>query len=211
MIRFNTQFSEMLARLLHSLHQQLPTNLLRIVEIQMESLKILPQVFPETAMLELPQDQYRVLSVISMYMGKNNGIKWPYYFITGSRGTGKSYIINLIINMLAQRCLNYLLLAPTGVAAQNIGERTIHSELRIVSAPEGFYTQAYADEDLKNCLRTIDTIIIDEISMVSAELFDFISGIFALLHSNAIAFGGINVIVVGNLAQLPPVTGQHVF
>jgi hypothetical protein len=91
-IRFNTQFSEMLSRLLQSLHQQLPTNLSRIVEIQMESLKILPQVFPETAMLELPQDQYRVLSVISMYMGKNDGIKWPYYFITGSGGTGKSYI-----------------------------------------------------------------------------------------------------------------------
>jgi ATP-dependent exoDNAse (exonuclease V) alpha subunit len=113
--------------------------------------------------------------------------------------------------MLAQRRSNYLLLAPTGVAAQNIGGRTIHSELRIVSAPGGFYTQAYADEDLKNRLKTIDTIIIDEISMVSAELFDFVSGIFASLHSNAIAFGGINVIVVGDLAQLPPVTGQHVF
>jgi PIF1-like helicase len=60
-------------------------------------------------------------------------------------------------------------------------------------------------------LKTIDTIIIDEISMVSAELFDFVSGIFASLHSNAITFGGINVIVVGDLAQLPPVTGQHVF
>src|SRR4051794_34592632 len=111
--RFNTQFSEMLARLLQSLHQQLPTNLSRIVEIQMESLKILPQVFPETAMLELPQDQYHVLSAISMYMGKNDGVKWPYYFITGSGGTSKSYIINLIINMLAQRRSNYLLLAPT--------------------------------------------------------------------------------------------------
>ena len=47
--------------------------------------------------------------------------------------------------------------------------------------------------------------------MVSAELLDYISNLFANLHNNAIAFGGINVIVVGDLFQLPPVSGQPVF
>ena len=47
--------------------------------------------------------------------------------------------------------------------------------------------------------------------MVLAELLDFISNVFASLHNNAITFGGINVIVVGDLEQLPPVTGQPVF
>ena len=47
--------------------------------------------------------------------------------------------------------------------------------------------------------------------MVSAELLDFISNLFANFHSNTLAFGGINVIVVGDLAQLPPITGQPVF
>ena len=68
-----------------------------------------------------------------MYLGKNDGVKWPYFFITGSAGTGKSYIIHMIVNLLKQRRSNYLLLAPTGVAAQNIDGKTIHSELRIVN------------------------------------------------------------------------------
>ena len=90
----------MLNRLLQSLNQQLPTNIQHIIQIQMKDLKILPYIYPQTTMLELPQDQYYALSIITTYMGLNDGIKWPYYFITGSGGIGKSYIINIIINML---------------------------------------------------------------------------------------------------------------
>ncbi|CAB5350528.1 unnamed protein product [Rhizophagus irregularis] len=107
--------------------------------------------------------------------------------------------------------LNYLLLAPTGVAAQNIGGTTIHSELCIRSNQGGFPMHAYVDNELRKTLKKVDTIIIDEISMVSGELLDFVSNLFAHLHGNALAFGGVNVIVVRDLAQLPPVTGQPVF
>src|SRR4051812_46901478 len=117
----------------------------------------------------------------------------------------------MIINLLKQRHSNYLLLAPTGVAAQNIGGKTIHSELRIINTQRGFNTRAHTDNEFKSKLKNADTIIIEEISMVSAELLDFISNTFASLHNNAIAFGGINVIVVGDLAQLPPIPGQQVF
>ncbi len=209
--QLNNQFAEMLDRLLQSLREQIPTNIYHIIQTQMENIKILPYIFPETTMLQLPRDQYRALSIISTYMGPNDGTKWPYYFITGSAGTGKSYIIHMIINMLNTRSSSYLLLAPTGVAAQNIGGKTIHSELRIISTYTGFRTRAYADKDLNTFLKKIDTIIIDETSMVSGELLDFISDIFANLHNNAIPFGGINVILVGDLAQLPPITGQPVF
>jgi len=74
-IQLNNQFSEMLTRLLSSLSQQLPSNLSHIIQIQMEDLKLLPHIFPETAILELPQDQYRVLSTIRMYLGKNDSVK----------------------------------------------------------------------------------------------------------------------------------------
>jgi ATP-dependent DNA helicase PIF1 len=177
----------------------------------MENLKILPRIFPETAMLELPPDQYRALNTITTYMGQNDGTKWPYYFLTGSAGTGKSYIINMLIKTLEENGSNYLLLAPTGVAAQNVGGKTIHSELCITSTNESFYTRALTNKELKSRLMKITTLIIDEISMVSGELLDFISNIFASLHNNAIAFGGINVVLVGDLFQLPPVTGQSVF
>ncbi|CAG8775732.1 3835_t:CDS:1, partial [Ambispora leptoticha] len=61
----------------------------------------------------------------------------------------------------------------------------------------GFQTRALTDNELKTHLQKADTIIVDEISMVSAELLDFISNLFANLHTNALAFGGINVIIVG--------------
>jgi ATP-dependent exoDNAse (exonuclease V) alpha subunit len=117
----------------------------------------------------------------------------------------------MITNMLNERRSNYLLLAPTGVAAQNIGGKTIHSELRVVTTRGGFYTRAHTDNELKTRLKKVDTLIIEEISMVSADLLDFISNLFANLHNNATPFGGINIIVVGDLAQLPPVSGQPVF
>ena len=209
--RLNNQFTEMLNRLLQSLSHELPITVSQIIRIQMENLKLLPPLFPETAMLELPRDQYRALYIIATYMGKNDGIKWPHYFITGSGGTRKSYIINMIINILNNRRSKFLLLAPTGVAAQNIGGTTIHSELSITSTQGGFQTRAFVNTELNTRLKKVETIIIDEISMVSAELLDFISNIFARIHNNALPFGGINVIVVGDLYQLPPVTGQHVF
>ncbi|CAG8805572.1 5342_t:CDS:2 [Gigaspora margarita] len=113
--------------------------------------------------------------------------------------------------MLEQRNSSYLLLAPTGVAVQNVERKTIHSELQITSTQTRFISKAFADKDFKTYLQKIDTLIIEEISMVSAELLDFISNLFARLHNNAIAFGGINVIVVGDLFQLPHVFGQPVF
>ncbi|CAG8841747.1 6060_t:CDS:2, partial [Gigaspora margarita] len=59
-------------RLLNSLANQLPTNLHEIIHSQLNNLKILPYIFPLTAILELPPDQYKALSTISIYMGKAN-------------------------------------------------------------------------------------------------------------------------------------------
>ncbi|CAG8819086.1 5081_t:CDS:2 [Gigaspora margarita] len=83
------------------------------------------------------------------------------------------------------------------VAAQNVVGKTIHSELQITSTQTRFISKAFANKDFKTYLQKIDTLIIEEISMVSAKLLDFISNLFARLHNNAIAFGEINVIVVG--------------
>src|SRR6185437_12822432 len=98
----NNRFTEILDRLLQSLNEQLPTNLKHIIQYQIENLKILPHYPLPIAILELPRDQYYTLSTISTYIGPNNGTKYPYFFITGPAGTGKSYIIHFIINMLTQ-------------------------------------------------------------------------------------------------------------
>ena len=65
----------MLNRLLQSLSRELPLTISQIIQTQMQNLKLLPPVYPEAAMLELPQDQYRVLSSITTYMGTNDGVR----------------------------------------------------------------------------------------------------------------------------------------
>ena len=124
-----------------------------------------------------------------------------YFFLTGFAGTGKSYLIKIIINWLNLHKNRYLLLAPTGVVAQNIGGFTIHSALRITQSESGFQTLACHNPEFKSELLKIQTLIIDEISMVSASLFTFMANMFGRIHENDMAFGGINIIVVGDLAH----------
>jgi len=133
-------------------------------------------------------------------------ISLSLFFITGPAGTGKFYMIHLLIEDFKKIDKNYLLMAPTGIATQNIGGSTIHSALRIISDERGFHTLAFHDNELNNFLLQINTLIIDEISMISSQLLTYISELFKSLHKNNNPFGGINVILVGDLVQLPPVS-----
>ena len=92
-----------------------------------------------------------------------------------SAGTGKSFIINLILNELTNQNKKYLLMAPKGVAAQNIGGHTIHSSLRIHSNGTLYQTLAFTDPSLYQELKNTNTIIIDEISIISHNLFTYIT------------------------------------
>jgi ATP-dependent DNA helicase PIF1 len=162
-------------------------------------------------MLNLPDEQYILYNTIVANLGPLKSNKYPFFFITGSGGTGKTYMTKMIINWLESQHKNYLLTAPTGVAAQNVGGSTIHSALRLTQSGSGYQSLAFHDLEFKKKLQAIQVLIIDEISMVSKPLFDFISNLFARIHNSDIAFGGISVIAVGDLAQLPPVRGEPVF
>ncbi|EXX55721.1 Pif1p [Rhizophagus irregularis DAOM 197198w] len=126
-------------------------------------------------------------------------------------GTGKTFMIFQIIELLKQRRQDYILMAPTGVAAENIGGKTIHSCLRISDVLNNRQSLAIYDQNLRQELMKIKAIIIDEISMVSADMLSFISNLFAKLHNKPIEFGGIPVLLIGDLFQLPPVKGAQVF
>ena len=177
----------------------------------MNALKKLPHITPRVASTDLPRDQYEAITVLLNMMGSRNN-QWPYYFLTGSAGTGKSFIIQHFRTHLQQTRKKYILLAPTGIAAQNIDGLTIHSALRISSttmnSQSSYKTLIFNDPSLLSEMRRIETIIIDEVSMVSASLFTFISDTFAKIHNNHIPFGGINVLVSGDLCQLPLFKGQ---
>ena len=198
--------------LLDDLGEVVSLPIAKILTIQLDILKLFPSILSPTAIYNLPEDQYIIFNKITGNLGALKTGKYPFFFITGSAGTGKSYMIDLIIDWLKKtKKPNYLLMAPTGVAAQKIGGMTIHSALRLTQSHSGFKSLAFYDEDFKKTLLKVQTIIIDEISMVSNTLFTFLADMFARIHGNDLAFGGINVIVIGDLAQLPPVRALSVF
>src|SRR6266542_4615605 len=182
----NIRYSEILDQLISNLENIISNDITNILRNQLNSLKILLLIFPENIIHQLLPDQYYVISTLNSYLGKRHTYHWPYFFITRSEGTGKSYIIHLLVNLLKNRHSNYLLIALTGVVAQNIGGNTIHADLKLISTPTGFHTLAFYDNEFKEKLKKIDTIIIEETSIVSAKLFEFISNMFVTIHNNTI-------------------------
>ena len=120
--------------------------------------------------------------------------------ISGSAGTGKSTFIELFRHNSKK---NIVLLAPTGVAAVNIGGVTIHNFFKMHIGIVNKYAIA---SDLREIVKAIDVIIIDEISMVRADLMDAVDYQLRVLTSNPNKpFGGIKIVAVGDLFQIPPV------
>ncbi len=126
-------------------------------------------------------------------------------FITGRAGTGKSTLLSHFRDTTKK---NVVVLAPTGVAAVNIAGQTIHSFFHFkpdVTVQKVRRTKV-AEADVVTYQR-LETIVIDEISMVRADLLDCID-VFLRLHGphSGKPFGGVQMIFIGDLFQLPPVT-----
>lgn len=124
----------------------------------------------------------------------------PFVFVTGRAGTGKSTFISL----LKKRLKSYAVVAPTGVAALNVGGQTIHSFFKFPPRP----IELSSIRPVRNRIayQALRTLIIDEISMVRADLLDAIDTF--LRHNGSklnTPFGGVQVVVVGDLFQLPPI------
>ncbi|MBC9944811.1 AAA family ATPase [Leucobacter sp. cx-328] len=125
-----------------------------------------------------------------------------HIFVTGRAGTGKSTILN---HLSYNTSKIIAVCAPTGVAALNVGGQTIHSLLRL---PTGVIADHDLDQpsELKKMLASIDTLVIDEISMVSADLMDAIDRALRLARGKKHdPFGGAQIIMFGDPFQLPPV------
>lgn len=130
-------------------------------------------------------------------------------FLTGAPGTGKTYVLNQYLDYLKTYGVQAAVTAPTGIAASHIGGMTIQSffgtgikeELTQYDI-ENLSEKKYLWERMKN----LKVLVIDEVSMLSPELFGSIDQLLQTFKFNSEPFGGIQVIVVGDFFQLPPVS-----
>ncbi|MBR5166705.1 MAG: helix-turn-helix domain-containing protein [Salinivirgaceae bacterium] len=131
-------------------------------------------------------------------------------FLTGKAGTGKTTFLKRLKTLSPKRMV---VLAPTGVAAINAGGQTIHSFFQLPFGPflpgyaqaEGGSNKYKFSKRKIDIIRTLDLLVIDEISMVRADLLDAIDDVLRRYRGNQQPFGGLQLLMIGDLHQLAPV------
>ncbi len=124
----------------------------------------------------------------------------PVTFISGKAGTGKSTFTKQELTKLKG---NTVFLSSTGIAALNIGGQTIHSFFNLEHGPQ--YPERIKAGRQPEIYRGLDTMVIDEISMVRADLMDAVDYSLRLNRKSEAPFGGVKMVLIGDLYQLPPV------
>ena len=142
-------------------------------------------------------------------------------FLTGKAGTGKTTLLKEIIQTTYKNCV---VVAPTGIAALNAGGVTIHSMFQLPfggfipdnSSPQfnensKFESRATLRRHFKmsslkrSVIRNMELLIVDEVSMLRSDLLDAMDFMLQSVRKNNRAFGGVQVLFIGDLLQLPPV------
>ena len=135
-------------------------------------------------------------------------------FLTGKAGTGKTTFLHYIREHADK---NVIVAAPTGVASINAGGVTLHSLLQLPFEPfipnlEGKKKLEFHFKLRKSkieMLRELDLLIIDEVSMLRADMLDAIDYLLKRYRNNQQLFGGVQILFIGDMYQLPPVVQQH--
>ena len=135
-------------------------------------------------------------------------------FLTGKAGTGKTTFLKEIVRQTSKR---FAVVAPTGVAAINAGGVTIHSFFQLPLCPflpdvKELVTEYQMPERMRSLrkdrvkiLRTLDLLVIDEISMVRADILDAVDDSLRRYRRSDKPFGGVQLLMIGDIQQLPPV------
>lgn len=140
-------------------------------------------------------------------------------YLTGKAGTGKTTLLRQIVQETYKQCI---VTAPTGIAALNAGGVTLHSLFQIAGGfflpeeprhrptdeyitPKSYWRQNKMTVARRQLLTRLELLIIDEVSMLRADLLDLIDHILRRIRKSQLPFGGVQVLFIGDLLQLPPV------
>ena len=136
-----------------------------------------------------------------------------HLFLTGKAGTGKTTFLRRLKEQSPKRMV---ILAPTGIAAINAGGVTIHSFFQLSFAPfvpettfNSSQTHYRFSKEKRNIIRSMDLLVIDEISMVRADLLDAIDSALRRYRDREKPFGGVHLLMIGDLQQLAPVVKEN--
>lgn len=133
-------------------------------------------------------------------------------FLTGPAGSGKTYLLNQYIKYLNDQNINVGITASTGIAATHLGGITIHSWSGIgikKTLNEEDISELLKRLYLYDRLRNTKVLIIDEISMLQAQLLDMVDRVCRIFRNNDSPFGGLQIIMCGDFFQLPPVNTDN--
>jgi len=171
----------------------------------------------------MPQHKLTEISKIAVrYVNTTNRL----IFLTGKAGSGKTTLLRYIINNTYK---NVAVAAPTGIAAINAKGVTLHSLLQLpfgtfipedggvdfsktneqINTPRTFLQQFKMYGNKRQIIRNLELLIIDEVSMLRADILDCMDLILRSVRKNPQPFGGLQIMFIGDLNQLPPVIKQH--
>jgi len=131
-------------------------------------------------------------------------------------GTGKTFVTKKIIEWAKENSKSVGITSSTGTSAITMGGRTLHSFLGIGLAQKSAYNLVVntrsKNPNTITKLKNLDILIIDEVSMISAELFDKVSEYLAINRNRKdTPFGGVQLVLSGDMCQLPPINGEYPF
>ena len=166
--------------------------------------------------IQLDRNNLEFMMALEYALHTNSSI-----YLTGKAGSGKTTFLKYLREVTNK---NMVVLAPTGVAAVNAGGQTIHSFFKIspslyvpndkrlrTSAPAGdpdqstVYDNFQYNNDKRKVIRSLELLVIDEVSMVRADLLDVVDTLLRVYRRSSLPFGGVQVILIGDTFQLPPV------
>lgn len=203
--------SENLEKMLATLLNKIGSLESEIKELRVSNVQSQPHILKEysvhipkeTQFESLDEENQKFIEAVSILENTNDSL-----FLTGKAGAGKTTFLKYIKEKTQK---DYIVLAPTGVAAVNAGGETIHSFFQLSFGPYLPNDQRLLSENLKfnkakiDVIKSLQMIIIDEISMVRADVIDAISQILKAIRKSKKAFGGIQMVFIGDLFQLSPI------